>query len=125
MATTIPTEATISSVLHASLATSPPKIVSAKGNYLKTSDGRNIFDATGGAAVACIGHNHPRVKRAITEQLDAVAYCFSPWFTTGAYERLANFLTESTGGVMEKVFVVGSGLPSNSPSISHDSLRIF
>ena len=109
MEATISTEATVSSVLHASLATEPPKIVRAEGNYLYTSDGRQIFDATGGAAVACIGHNHPRVKKAITEQLDSVAYCFSPWFTTNAYERLANYLTESTGGKMEKVFVVGSG----------------
>ena len=27
-------------------------------------------------------HGHPAVKRAITEQLDQVEYCFSPWFTT-------------------------------------------
>lgn len=36
-------------------------------------------------------------------------YCFSPWFTTEAYENLANYLTESTGHKMTKVFVVGSG----------------
>lgn len=59
--------------------------------------------------MACIGHNHPRVKKAITEQLDSVAYCFAPWFTTPAYEQLAKFLTDSTNGIMEKVFVVGSG----------------
>ena len=49
------------------------------------------------------------MKKAITEQLDKVEYCFSPWFTTEAYEALANYLTESTGGRMTKVFVVGSG----------------
>ena len=97
-------------VLHANLGIHPPKIVGADGHYLKTEDGVDIFDASGGAAVACIGHNNPRVKKAIKDQLDTVAYCFSPWFTTAAYERLATFLTESTNGHMEKVFVCGSGL---------------
>lgn len=44
-----------SSVLHASLAASPPNIVSASGNYLYTKDGISLFDASGGAAVSCIG----------------------------------------------------------------------
>lgn len=98
-----------SSVLYASLATNPPRIVKAKGNWLITEDGNEIFDASGGAAVSCIGHGHPRVKKAIAAQLDAVEYCFSPWFTTPAYERLSKFLTDSTGGAMERVFVCGSG----------------
>lgn len=99
-----------SSVLYASLATNPPRIVKAQGNYLITEDGHSIFDASGGAAVSCIGHNHPRVKDAIKKQLDAgVEYCFSPWFTTPAYERLSKYLTESTNGAMERVFVCGSG----------------
>ncbi|KAK3706395.1 hypothetical protein LTR37_012773 [Vermiconidia calcicola] len=109
MPATITSEATLSSVLHASLGGSPPRIVAAKGNYLRTEDGVDILDASGGAAVSCIGHGHPRVIQAIKDQLDAVEYCFSPWFTTTAYERLAKFLTDSTGGVMEKVFVCSSG----------------
>jgi adenosylmethionine-8-amino-7-oxononanoate aminotransferase len=98
-----------SSVLYATLGSNPPSIVSAEGNYLTTSDGVQLFDASGGAAVACIGHNNSRVKQAVTRQLDSVSYCFSPWFTTSAYENLAQYLTDSTNGEMEKVFVVGSG----------------
>ena len=101
---------TETSVLYSSLSSKPPKIVKAKGHYLYTEDGHAILDASGGAAVSCIGHGHPRVKKAIMEQMDAVEYCFAPWFTTDAYEKLANFLCKSTGGVMEKVFVIGSGL---------------
>lgn len=98
-----------SSVLYASLAATPPRIESANGNYLFTEDGARIFDASGGAAVACIGHNNSRVKQALATQLDKISYCFSPWFSTSAYENLAQYLTASTNGVMEKVFVVGSG----------------
>lgn len=106
---TISTEAVPSSVLHASLSIEPPRIVSAQGHYLHTSTGIAIFDASGGAAVSCIGHNHPRVKHAMQQQLDAVEYCFAPHFTTDAYEKLARFLVESTNGKLKKVFVTGSG----------------
>ena len=96
-------------MLTANLAINPPRIVSSKGNYLTTDGGAEIFDASGGAAVSCIGHGHPRVKKAVLDQLDAVKYCFSPWFTTPAYEKLAKRLTESTRGAMKRVFVCGSG----------------
>ena len=109
MSVTTAQETTHSAVLYSSLAAKPPRIVRANGNYLYTDEGVEIFDASGGAAVACIGHNNPRVKQAIKTQLDSVAYCFSPWFTTSAYEKLATYLCESTGNQMEKVFVVGSG----------------
>lgn len=98
-----------SSVLYASLAARPPKIIGAEGHYFHTADGYSIFDASGGAAVSCIGHGHPKVKQAIKDQLDTVEYCFSPHFTTEAYEKLAQYLTDSTNGAMDKVFICGSG----------------
>lgn len=99
----------ISSVLHTKLSSVPARIVKAQGNYLTTSTGLQIFDATGGAAVACIGHNQTRVKKAIMDQLDEVSYCYSPFFTTAASEKLAKILTDSTQGAMSKVFIVSSG----------------
>jgi 4-aminobutyrate aminotransferase-like enzyme len=45
-----------SAVLHRSLHHEPLRVISAKGNYLHLNNGQKIFDATGGAAVACIGH---------------------------------------------------------------------
>lgn len=105
----VTTEAVPSSVLHASLAIQPPNIVRADGNHFHTSTGTTIFDASGGAAVSCIGHNNARVKRAMQRQLDNVEYCFAPHFTTDAYERLAKFLVDSTDGQLTKVFVTGSG----------------
>lgn len=49
-----------SAVLHRSLHQDPLHVVSAKGNYLNLSNGQKIFDATGGAAVACLGHGDER-----------------------------------------------------------------
>lgn len=49
-----------SAVLHRSLHVEPLQVVSAQGNYLHLSNGQRIFDATGGAAVACLGHGDVR-----------------------------------------------------------------
>jgi 4-aminobutyrate aminotransferase-like enzyme len=49
-----------SAVLHRSLLQDPLHVISAKGHYLQLSNGQKIFDATGGAAVACIGHGDER-----------------------------------------------------------------
>lgn len=49
-----------SSVLHRSLHVDPHIAVSAEGNFLHLSNGQKIFDATGGAAVACLGHGNDR-----------------------------------------------------------------
>lgn len=49
-----------SAVLHRSLHHDPLRVTSAKGHYLHLSNGQRIFDASGGAAVACIGHGNDR-----------------------------------------------------------------
>ena len=103
---------TTSNVLHPNISKAPSCIVGSQGNYLKTKDGYQIFDASGGAAVVSIGHNDSRVKDAINEQLSKVAYCYAPFFTTEANEDISRRLTESTGGQMSKVYVVSSGKPS-------------
>ncbi|KAL4795805.1 pyridoxal phosphate-dependent transferase [Aspergillus venezuelensis] len=105
------------SVLHTKLDTTPPSITHSSGHYLYTSDGREIFDASGGAAVACLGHNDPRIKKAVTEQLDKTAYVYSPFFTVPAAEEIASFLTESTGGKMSRVFIVSSGTEAIEASL--------
>lgn len=49
-----------SAVLHRSLHAEPLQVVSAQGNYLHLTNGQRIFDATGGAAVSCLGHGDVR-----------------------------------------------------------------
>ncbi|USW50568.1 Putative aminotransferase class-III, pyridoxal phosphate-dependent transferase, major [Septoria linicola] len=101
---------TSSSILHSSISTLPPQITSASGLYLHTSCGLSILDATGGAAVACLGHAHPRILSSINRQLSSgVAYAYAPFFRTAPAEALASRLSASTGGQMSKVFIVSSG----------------
>ena len=54
----------MSRVLHRSGAI-PPIAVSGDGIYLHTADGQRIIDASGGAAVAALGHGNRRVADAI------------------------------------------------------------
>jgi adenosylmethionine-8-amino-7-oxononanoate aminotransferase len=84
-------------------------ITSASGIYLTTNDGRNILDATSGAAVACLGYDDKEVKQAVMDQLMSVPYCHPGFYKTQAADDLANFLVDSTCGQMSKAVLCGSG----------------
>lgn len=49
-------------VLHRSLHSDPLHVVAAEGHYLHLSNGQKILDASGGAAVACLGHGETRYE---------------------------------------------------------------
>ena len=98
----------MSHVLHRSLLKTP--IVAARGDgvYVEDKDGNRYLDACGGAAVSCLGHDHPAVLDAIKEQLGKLPYAHTAFFTTELLETLADELVaESTG--MEKVMLVSGG----------------
>lgn len=98
-----------SGILHRSLKTLPHKVIRASGNYITLSNGQQILDATGGAAVSCLGHGEKRVQDAIMRQLDEAAYCHSLFFSTSAAEALGKELIAGTNGEMAKAFIVSSG----------------
>lgn len=49
-----------SAVLHRTLHHDPHRVIASQGHFLQLSNGQEIFDATGGAAVACLGHGDAR-----------------------------------------------------------------
>lgn len=117
-----------SAILHSKLDTKPPTIVSSNGNYLIAEGGREILDASGGAAVACIGHNNSRVNNAIMRQLQSFSYIYAPFFTSKASEKLATLLSESTQNQLSKAFIVSSGMsflddPISSEPVAHGAIR--
>jgi adenosylmethionine-8-amino-7-oxononanoate aminotransferase len=99
-----------SAVLHRDIHSAPKKAVGGEGNYVFLNDGQKILDATGGAAVSCLGHANPIVKAAISEQMNELSYCHSAFFTNPKFEELASFLVDSTGGKMSKAYIVNSGM---------------
>ncbi len=72
----------LSKVFHRSLRGVPPIAVGGSGIHLVQEDGRRYLDASGGAAVSCLGHGHPRINEAMKRQIDALAYAHTGFFTT-------------------------------------------
>ncbi|KAL9113625.1 MAG: hypothetical protein Q9227_002363 [Pyrenula ochraceoflavens] len=98
-----------SAVLHRDLHDDPVEIVQASGHCLVLADGRKVFDASGGAAVSCIGHGDPRVQKVIAEQVTKLDYCHSLFFSCPPSEDLSQLLVDSTAGQMSRAYIVSSG----------------
>src|SRR5690606_32625874 len=71
--------------------------------------GKSYIDASGGAAVSCLGHGHPAVIQAIKAQLDQIAYAHSSFFTTQTAEDLADYLAARAPGDLNHVYFVSGG----------------
>ncbi|KAE8318810.1 pyridoxal phosphate-dependent transferase [Aspergillus transmontanensis] len=96
-------------VLHRDTRFLPRKAIGGKGIYIFLEDGTKFLDSTGGAAVSCLGHGHEKVKQAIIDQTNTISYCHTAFFGTGVSEELAQFLVDSTGGKLSKVYMISSG----------------
>jgi len=101
--------AAASRVLHRSLRQRYPTAVRGEGAYLIDSAGKRYLDASSGAAVSCLGHGHPAVLAAMHEQLDALEYAHTSFFTTEAAEALADDLIAHAPGVTSHVYFVSGG----------------
>ena len=84
----------MSRLLHRHTRLRPPTAVRGDGCYLIDADGKRYLDASGGAAVSCLGHSHRAVIEATKRQLDALAYAHSSFFTTEAAEALGRHLID-------------------------------
>ncbi|KAF2997923.1 hypothetical protein E8E13_005137 [Curvularia kusanoi] len=101
-------------LLNRSVRSSPYRIKSATAQTLHFENGWNVIDASGGAAVSCIGHNNARVKQAMMKVLDnGTPYISSMMFDTEITEEFARFLVNTTDGKMSKAVFYSSGTEAN------------
>jgi adenosylmethionine-8-amino-7-oxononanoate aminotransferase len=99
---------TRSRVLHRSSRTAPPLAVGGHGVWLVEQGGREVLDASGGAAVSCLGHQHPRIVEAIKRQADRLCYAHTGFFSNEPAEALAEELVgHEPGGLVQAYFVSG------------------
>ena len=85
-----------------------PVAVAGEGLHLIDAQGRRYLDASGGAAVSCLGHGHPEVLAAMHAQLDRLAYAHTSFFTTQVAEELAERLVrDAPAGTSHAYFVSG------------------
>src|SRR5262249_8228527 len=81
-----------SRLIHRSLRETPPVAVHGHGIWLVAKDGRKILDASGGAAVSCLGHQHPRVIEALARQAAKLAYAHTSFLSSEPAEALPDQL---------------------------------
>ena len=99
----------MSHILHRVAKADMPVAVGGRGVELFDADGKVYIDASGGAAVSCLGHGHPDVIAALHRQLDALAYAHTAFFTTEIAERLADRLIEDAPPGLSHVYLVSGG----------------
>jgi adenosylmethionine-8-amino-7-oxononanoate aminotransferase len=106
-----------SRILHRSLRETPPIASGGGGVWLISEDGRRVLDASGGAAVSCLGHQHPRVLDAIARQASKLAYAHTAFFSSEPAEELADHLVGHEPGGLAYVYFVSGGSEAIEASI--------
>ncbi len=86
-------------------------IVRGEGRQVWDDTGRRYLDFGGGIAVNCLGHAHPQMLRALSEQASRIIHTSNLYFNEPA-ARLAERLVGHMGG-SGKIFFTNSGAESN------------
>jgi acetylornithine aminotransferase len=92
----------------------PPKLtlVRGEGAHVWDDQGNEYVDLLGGIAVNALGHGHPALVRAVTEQLQTLGHV-SNFFTSPAQVELAERLVTLLDAGPAKVFLTNSGTEAN------------
>lgn len=96
-------------VFHRNPRDAYPVAVRGEGAYLIDRDGRRYLDASGGAAVSCLGHSDAAVVKAIQDQLAKLPFAHTSFFTNEPMEALADALIARAPAPLEKVYFVSGG----------------
>ena len=89
-------------------------LIKGEGIYVWNADGQRLIDAISGIAVCGLGHSHPAVTRAITEQAGKLIHC-SNLYLIEPQVALGDALIKISG--MEKVFFSNSGAEANEAAL--------
>jgi adenosylmethionine-8-amino-7-oxononanoate aminotransferase len=96
-------------ILHRQIHNAYPTAVGGEGIELIDAAGRRYIDASGGAAVSCLGHGHPDVNAALHAQIDKLAYAHTSFFTSEPAEALAERLVADAPEGISHVYFVSGG----------------
>ena len=95
-------------------ARQPVAFVRGQGAWLYDEAGKKYLDALAGIAVNTLGHDHPRLVAALTEQIRRIIHT-SNLFQNPLQEQAADRIAEITG--LDEVFFCNSGLEANEAAI--------
>lgn len=104
-------------ILHRQIHTTLPLAVGGRGVELFDAEGRAYIDASGGAAVSCLGHGHADVIEAIKTQTEKLAYAHTSFFTNEPAERLADRLIAGAPKGISHAYFVSGGSEANEAAL--------
>ena len=108
------TRALFDEVMVPCFAPAPFVPVRGEGSRVWDQEGRLYIDFGSGVAVTALGHCHPAMVKAISEQATTLWHV-SNWFTNEPALRLAKRLTDAT--FAERVFFCNSGAEANEAAL--------
>ncbi|NOU00516.1 MAG: aspartate aminotransferase family protein [Gallionella sp.] len=92
----------------------PVAFVRGEGAWLWDTEGKRYLDGLSGIAVNTLGHAHPRLTAALSEQIGKLMHCSNVYQVPGQ-ELLADKLCSLTN--MQEVFFSNSGCEANEAAI--------
>jgi acetylornithine/N-succinyldiaminopimelate aminotransferase len=92
----------------------PLTIVRGKGPYVWDDEGKQYLDFVGGWAVTTLGHCHPALTKALTEQANLLIQTSNQFYTVPQLQ-LAQLLVENS--CLERVFFGNSGAEANEGAV--------
>ena len=87
-----------------------------EGAYVWDHNGKKYLDFLGGIAVNVLGHNHPALVKAVSEQAGKMLHCSNLYYTQ-AQADAADKLAKLSGLEDAKVFFGNSGAEANEGAI--------
>ena len=92
----------------------PVAFTHGEGSYLFDENGRRYLDALAGIAVNTLGHGHPRLVKALSDQVGRLVHT-SNLYRVVEQEQLSDRLAKASG--MDEVFFCNSGCEANEAAI--------
>ncbi len=92
----------------------PLEIASGHGVWVRDPDGRELIDLVGGIGVNVLGHSHPAVTRALSEQAATLVHTSNLYYTVPQVELAERLLATAFDG---RVFLCNSGAEANEAAI--------
>jgi taurine--2-oxoglutarate transaminase len=94
----------------------PIPVAGAKGCWFWTPEGKRYLDFNSQLMCVNVGHGHPKVVKAVQEQVATLAYA-NPFMATEARARLGQKLAEITPGDIDTFFFTNGGAEANENAI--------
>ncbi len=84
-------------------------LVSAKGAYYRSAEGRDLFDCLSGMWCCPLGHGHPKLVEALRQQAESMDYCPAFQLSNPVTLRLAERIADLAPSGLDHVFFTNSG----------------